>query len=111
MVYFTLRPIYPPRKERRYPLNRRLDGPKTDRDFLEKENLLPSLWPETQARPAHIGSLYAVAYTGILFVVGGVGGCSTNSVEDGENGDLGAVAPQSGVLEAAVIWYKKCHFI
>jgi len=25
--------------------------------------------------------------------------------------DLGAVAPQSGVLEAAVIWYKKFHFI
>jgi len=31
--------------------------------------------------------------------------------EDRENGDLGAVAPQSGVLEAAVIWYKKFHFI
>ena len=28
-----------------------------------------------------------------------------------ENGDLGAVGPQSGVLEAAVIWYKKFHFI
>jgi len=31
--------------------------------------------------------------------------------EDRENGDLGAVAPQSGVLEAAVILYKKFHFI
>ena len=31
--------------------------------------------------------------------------------EDRENGDLGAVAPYSGVLEAAVIWYKKFHFI
>ena len=31
--------------------------------------------------------------------------------EDRENGELGAVAPQSGVLEAAVIWYKKFHFI
>jgi len=30
----------------------------------------------------------AVAYPGILF-----GGGSTNSVEDRENGDLGAVAP------------------
>jgi hypothetical protein len=30
--------------------------------------------------------------------------------EDRENGDLGAVAPYSGVLEAAVIWYKKFHF-
>ena len=39
------------------------------------------------------------------------GGGSTNSAEDKENGDLGAVAPQSGVLEAAVIWYKKFHFI
>jgi hypothetical protein len=38
-------------------------------------------------------------------------GGSTNSVEDRENGDMGAVAPQSGVLEAAVIWYKKFHFI
>ena len=28
-----------------------------------------------------------------------------------ENGDLGAVAPSSGVLEAAVIWYKKYYFI
>ena len=27
--------------------------------------------------------------------------------EDSENGDLGAVAPYSEVLEAAVIWYKK----
>ena len=31
--------------------------------------------------------------------------------EDRENGDLGAVAPQSVVLEAAVIWYKKFHFV
>ena len=31
--------------------------------------------------------------------------------EDRENGDLGAVASYSGVLEAAVIWYKKFHFI
>ena len=31
--------------------------------------------------------------------------------EDRENGDLGAVAPYSGVLEAAVIWYRKFNFI
>jgi hypothetical protein len=31
--------------------------------------------------------------------------------EDREKGDLGAVAPYSGVLEAAVIWYKKFQFI
>jgi hypothetical protein len=48
-----------------------------------------------------------VAYPGILFGGGG----STNSVENRESGDLGAVAPESGVLEAAVIWYKKFHFI
>ena len=39
------------------------------------------------------------------------GGGSTNSVEDRENGDLGAVAPWSGFLEAAVIWYKKFRII
>jgi hypothetical protein len=40
-------------------------------------------------------------------------GGSTNSVEDRgqKTGIWGAVAPQSGVLEAAVIWYKKFHFI
>jgi len=32
-------------------------------------------------------------------------------IEDRDNGDLRAVAPYSGVLEAAVIWYKKFHFI
>ena len=31
--------------------------------------------------------------------------------EDRGDGDLGAVAPWSGVLEAAVIWYKKFNFI
>jgi len=30
---------------------------------------------------------------------------------DRKNGDLGDVAPLLGVLEAAVIWYKKFHFI
>jgi hypothetical protein len=66
----------------------------------------------------------AVAYPGILF--GGVSTirqwrtqefCSGGGVqqiqlrtEDRENGDLGAVAPYSGVLEAAVMWYKKSHF-
>jgi len=39
-------------------------------------------------------------------VGGGGGGVSTNSVEDRENGDLGAV----GVLEAAVIWYKEISY-
>ena len=41
------------------------------------------------------------------------GGGSTNSVEDRGQREWGsgAVAPYSGVLEAAVIWYKKFHFI
>jgi len=41
------------------------------------------------------------------------GGGLTNSVEDRgqREGDLGAVAPYSGVLEAVVIWYKKFYFI
>jgi len=47
-----------------------------------------------------------VAYPGILFGEG-----STNSVEDRENGDLWEVAPYSGILEAAVMWYKEFHFI
>ena len=45
------------------------------------------------------------------FIRGGGGEGSTNSVEDRENGNLGAEAPQPGVLEAAVFWYKKFHFI
>jgi hypothetical protein len=49
-----------------------------------------------------------VAYPGIL--LGGVQHIQLRT-EDRENGDLGAVAPYSGVLEAAVIWYKKFHFI
>jgi len=49
-----------------------------------------------------------VAYPGIFF-----GGGSTNSVEDRGQREWGSggVAPYSGVLEAAVIWYKKFHFI
>ena len=46
-----------------------------------------------------------VAYTGILF---GGGQQIHLRTEDRENGDMGgAVAPYSGVLEAAVIWYQK----
>ena len=38
---------------------------------------------------------------------------STNSVEDRGQTERGSgcVAPYSGVLEAAVIWYNKFHFI
>jgi len=51
---------------------------------------------------------WPVAYPG--FFSGGVQQIQLRT-EDRENGDLGAVAPYSGVLEAAVIWYKKFHFI
>ena len=44
------------------------------------------------------------------FVRGGVQQIQLRTA-DRENGDLGAAAPYSGVLEAAVIWYKKYHFI
>jgi len=45
---------------------------------------------------------HSVAYTGILF---GEGGCSTNSVEDRGQRERGSggEAPESRVLEAAVI--------
>jgi len=46
-----------------------------------------------------------VPYPGILFRGG-----STNSVEDRENG-FGGGSPLVRVLEAAVIWYRKFHFI
>ena len=55
-------------------------------------------------------SLSSVAYPGILFVGMGVQQIQLRT-EGRENGDLGAVAPLSGVLEAAVIWYKKFHSI
>jgi len=51
-----------------------------------------------------------VAYPGIFFGGGGFQQIQLRT-EDRENGDLGAVAHLSGVLEAAVIWYKKFHFI
>ena len=51
----------------------------------------------------------AVAYPGI-FSGGGVQQIQLRT-EDREDGDLGAVAPYSGVLEATVIWYKKFSFI
>jgi len=50
-----------------------------------------------------------VAYPGILF--GGGFQQIQLGTENIENGDLRVVAPVSGVLEAAVIWYKKFHFI
>jgi len=52
--------------------------------------------------------LLPVAYPGILFW--GVQ-LTQLRTEDRENGELGVVAPLSGVLEATVIWYKKFNFI
>ena len=49
-----------------------------------------------------------MAYPGIFFW--GVQQIQLRT-EERENGDLGAVAPSLGVLKAAVIWYKKFHFI
>jgi len=57
---------------------------------------------------AHALRMLTVAYPGILF--GGAQQIKLRT-EDRENGDLGAVAPYSGILEAALIWYKKFHFI
>jgi len=57
---------------------------------------------------------------GWVSVAGGVGGGGGGGggvqqiqlrTEDRENGDVVAVAPKSEVLKAAVIWYKKFHFI
>jgi len=52
-----------------------------------------------------------VAGPGILFGKGGGVQQIQLRREDRENEDLGAIAPLSGVLDAAVIWYKKFHFI
>jgi len=43
--------------------------------------------------------------------VGGGGGGVQQIQLRTEKRDLGAVAHKSGVLEAAVIWYKKFNFI
>jgi len=52
-----------------------------------------------------------VAYPGILLGEGvGVQQIKLRT-EDRQNGDVGEVALQSGVLEIAAIWYKKFHFI
>jgi len=57
----------------------------------------------------HVGLHRPVACPGILF------GRGVQQIqlrtEDRENGNLGAVAPYSGLLEAAVIWYKKFYIV
>jgi len=51
-----------------------------------------------------------VAYPGILGGGGRVQQIQLKT-EDREEGSLGGGSPWSGVLKAAVIWYKKLHFI
>ena len=64
--------------------------------FHEDTKLRPKYHQTNITQPKNVdceGNLKSVAYPGI-FWGGGRGGCdSTNSVEDRENGDLGAVAP------------------
>jgi len=36
VVSFTFPPFYPPDKDPRYPLDRRLDGPQKDREFIDQ---------------------------------------------------------------------------
>jgi hypothetical protein len=55
--------------------------------------------------------LLSVVYPGFFFFLGGGVQQIQLRSEDRENGDLGAVATWSGVLEAAVFWYKKFHSI
>ena len=62
--------------------------------------------------PPHAATRHFVLYYSTLsqcrtqeFCSGGVQQIQLRT-EDRENGDLGAVAPQSGVLEAAVIWSR-----
>jgi len=68
-----------------------------------------------------INGLLRVAFSKLNYIVTSgvprnvIGGGGVQQIqlrtEDREKGGLGAVAPSSGVLEAAVIWYKKFHFI
>ena len=64
------------------------------------------LLTEKKVKITYIGT---VAYRGILFG-GRVQQIQMRTGVRG-NGNLGAVAPYSRILEAAIIWYKKFHFI
>ena len=57
--------------------------------------LYTCLWNVLTPSEGDLRNIATVAYPGIFFRGGGgeAGGGSTNSVEDRENGDLGAVAP------------------
>jgi len=63
---------------------------------------------DERVRGAFVLEVNAMAYPGILFRGFQQIQLRTEGIE---KGDLGVVAPSSGVLEAAVIWYKKFHFM
>jgi len=87
-------------------------GNREGSDFTRRNseiNIINSEWQNLDTKKNEWKKdIEAVAYPGIFF--GGVQQIQLRT-EDREDGDLGAVAPSSGVLEAAVIWYKKFHFI
>jgi len=122
VVSATTRPLYPG-KETPYPLYRRLGGPQSWSGQVRKISPPPGfdVYGKVNVSKAKYLTLTCRAGTGNeqVFEVSGVprnfvrGGGSINSIEARENGDLGAVPPPpySRVLEAAVIWYKKFHFV
>jgi len=83
-------------------------------DFRSGNNRINWVWRECQVDSSSllytVSTAFSVVYdSGVHrnFVrVGGVQQIQLRT-EDSENGDLGPVAPSSGVLEAAIIWYKK----
>jgi hypothetical protein len=66
VVRFTLRPLYFREKSPQYPLNRRLGGPQTGFDDVEKRKILPLPGLELRLlrRPAYSQSLYRLRYPG-----------------------------------------------
>jgi hypothetical protein len=61
--------IFTPGKEPQYPLDRRLSGPQTSLDAVEKKKLLtlPGLELQPLSRPARNQSLYRLRYLGSLY--------------------------------------------
>jgi hypothetical protein len=70
VVNFTLLPLYPRRKNPRYPLIRRLAGPRAGVDDVEKRKFLNLLGLEFRplGRPALIQLLYRLRYPGSLMI-------------------------------------------
>jgi len=76
--------------------------------LLKRVNVLANMLKKNNLTSDFVSNFVSVAYPGIF--CRGVQQIQLRT-EDKQNGDLGAVAPKSGVLEAVVIWYKKFHFI